>query len=289
MPITSELPGLDSRPTATTGAAATSSALSPAEATLVPPQNDGMVETGHEEDESSVVQWTVQELRELLDEATALKIKGNAEFGHGQPELALASYRDALGILPPASSQDKGKGKAVALDASGSIPESSTVATAKDLGEANISDADKLKDISALRAILYANVAACLLKLNRWREAVTACDQALNENPDSFKALHRKALANESIGSWSSLSAALDDFNKLATLPDLTPLLSRQVKEAQTRLPKLIEVQQQKEKDEVLGKLKNLGNTVLGKFGFSLDQFKMTEQPGGGYSMSFQQ
>ena len=55
------------------------------------------------------------------------------------------------------------------------------------------------------------------------------------------------------------------DYDKLATLPDLTPLLARQVKQAQTRIPGAIEKQQQKEKDEVMGKLKDLGNTVLGE------------------------
>ena len=31
----------------------------------------------------------------------------------------------------------------------------------------------------------------------------------------------------------------------------------------------------EKKKDEMLGQLKNLGNNLLGKFGFSLDNFKM--------------
>jgi hypothetical protein len=37
------------------------------------------------------------------------------------------------------------------------------------------------------------------------------------------------------------------------------------------------------------GKLKDLGNTVLGKFGMSLDNFKMVQQPDGTYSVNFQQ
>ena len=41
---------------------------------------------------------------------------------------------------------------------------------------------------------------------------------------------------------------------------------------------------------QVLGKLKSLGNTILGKFGLSLDNFKMKQDPAtGGYSMNFQQ
>jgi hypothetical protein len=33
---------------------------------------------------------------------------------------------------------------------------------------------------------------------------------ALIDKPEYFKALHRRAMANESIGSWSSLTAALE-------------------------------------------------------------------------------
>ena len=38
------------------------------------------------------------------------------------------------------------------------------------------------------------------------------------------------------------------------------------------------------------GKLKDLGNTVLGKFGMSLDNFKAVKDPNtGSYSINFQQ
>jgi len=47
-------------------------------------------------------------------------------------------------------------------------------------------------------------------------------------------------------------------------------------------------VQQEKEKDEMLGKLKELGNGLLGKFGLSTDMFKFDQQDGGGYNMRFE-
>lgn len=47
---------------------------------------------------------------------------------------------------------------------------------------------------------------------------------------------------------------------------------------------------QEKMKEEMMGKLKDLGNTLLGKFGLSLDNFKAEKDPGtGGYSIRFQQ
>ncbi|GAA5848744.1 hypothetical protein JCM3766R1_006587 [Sporobolomyces carnicolor] len=259
--------------------------------------SDGAPHRGEELE--TEVTWSRQELRDIIAAVNGLKKEGNVQFGRGQWEHAMGTYRQALGDLPPRrtnANQDegtapvKGKGRA-SLD----IDEAEIEGTREGLGPGGTANEGAATceaedtEITSLRSVLSANVAACLLKLNRWRDAVNACDEALIDQPDYFKALHRRAMANESIGSWSSLSSSLEDFNHLATLPNLTPLLAQQIKLAQARIPKAIKIQQQKEKDEVLGKLKNLGNTVLGKFGFSLDNFKMQEQPGGGYSMSFQQ
>ena len=42
-------------------------------------------------------------------------------------------------------------------------------------------------------------------------------------------------------------------------------------------------------KEEVMGKMKELGNTILGKFGMSLDNFKAEKNPEtGAYNISFQ-
>ena len=45
----------------------------------------------------------------------------------------------------------------------------------------------------------------------------------------------------------------------------------------------------EKMKEEAMAKLKELGNSLLGAFGFSLDNFQMQQDPNtGSYSISFQ-
>ena len=43
----------------------------------------------------------------------------------------------------------------------------------------------------------------------------------------------------------------------------------------------------EQDKEEMVGKLKDLGNTLLGKFGMSLDNFNLEQQEGGGYAVNF--
>lgn len=93
---------------------------------------------------------------------------------------------------------------------------------------------------------------------------------------------------------WSVLARVIDkpancsDYTALVSiLPSNSPLrVSAQRSLAQ--LPARIAAQQDKEKDEMLGKLKDLGNGLLGKFGLSTDMFKFDEQPGGGYNLRFE-
>ncbi len=44
----------------------------------------------------------------------------------------------------------------------------------------------------------------------------------------------------------------------------------------------------EKMKNEALGQLKNLGNTILGKFGMNLDNFKIQQNPDGSYNIGYQ-
>ena len=75
------------------------------------------------------------------------------------------------------------------------------------------------------------------------------------------------------------------DYDKILDLdPSLT---SYRVKRAD--LAKRIDERNEKLKQEMLGKLKDVGNKILGKFGMSVDNFKMVKDPAtGGYSIRFE-
>lgn len=135
----------------------------------------------------------------------------------------------------------------------------------------------------AERSVILGNMAACYLKQEKYTKAVETCNEALDIDPDYTKARVRRAQANDRIGSWTALTSALDDYKIIL---EKEPS-SAEAKLATKRLPERITMQQEKEKDEMLSKLKNLGNSLLGKFGLSTDNFQMVPSEGGGYSVNF--
>eukprot|EP01134_Creolimax_fragrantissima_P001245 CFRG1245T1 len=129
-------------------------------------------------------------------------------------------------------------------------------------------------------SVFYSNRAACYLALKNYDAVVKDCTLALELNEMYVKALVRRAQGYEGL---EKLEEALDDFKKVV---ELEPTAAVAV-EGTKRLPPLITAKQDKLKEEMMGKLKDLGNTVLGKFGMSLDAFKMVQQPDGSYSVAY--
>lgn len=93
------------------------------------------------------------------------------------------------------------------------------------------------------------------------------------------------------LSTWANLSGALDDYHTLAqpeffrTLPASD---QKTVLDALRSLPPKVEAAKKKEVDEMMGKLKALGNGILRPFGLSTDMFKMVQDPStGGWSMNF--
>lgn len=230
-----------------------------------------------------------------MDEASAIKGRANLLFEKKEYDDAIVQYTEVLGVLPArtSNSHDEGEGQ-----------DQSTEAPTED-GE----DAAVVEKMRILRAVVYANIAACHLAKKEFKEAVVACNESLQDDSLYLKALNRRAQANEEIGTWSSLTSSLEgeyyliqkkghrmlmslfflllaDYKTMSGMPhpaSLEPTLTAALK----RLPGKVAAVSEKEKEEMMGKLKGIGDSVLGYFGLSTNNFQMQKGEGGGYSLNF--
>ncbi|KAN0125130.1 TPR-like protein [Russula decolorans] len=245
-----------------------------------------------------------KDVQARLAEAEELKQEGNDLFRRSKWNEALQSYRNGLTRLPkrrdppppppPASSSsprppttdDEGDSPLVEGEVPGAPTDAENQSEPSDC--VNV-DSPLERECVKVRSVLHANIAACHLKLGEIEDAVKACTEALQDDPSYVRALQRRAQCNEKIGSWSALSSAKEDYTKLVTL---LPPSSDQVAEAKRSLRLLeprIEEAQKREMGEMVDKMKGLGNSILGRFGLSTDNFKFEPNGQGGYSLNFSQ
>ncbi|CAH8274809.1 unnamed protein product [Arabidopsis lyrata] len=133
-----------------------------------------------------------------------------------------------------------------------------------------------------LRSICHLNRGVCFLKLGKCEETIKECTKALELNPTYTKALVRRAEAHEKLEHFED---AVTDLKKILELDPLND----QAKKGIRRLEPLAAEKREKMKEEAITKLKEMGNSILGRFGMSVDNFKAVKDPNtGSYSLSFQ-
>ncbi|CAH8476881.1 unnamed protein product [Heterobilharzia americana] len=133
------------------------------------------------------------------------------------------------------------------------------------------------------RSVIYANRAACHIKLDSPEAALLDCNESLSLQPDYVKCLERRATLLES---KDRLTDAFEDYKKLLQLDPG----NQRARHACATLPERIQIQNEKMKEEMLGQLKQLGNLILKPFGLSTNNFKVQKNPDSeGYSINFVQ
>ncbi|KAL6883752.1 hypothetical protein ACP4OV_011166 [Aristida adscensionis] len=142
--------------------------------------------------------------------------------------------------------------------------------------------AAELESAEDIRSTCHSNRAVCFLKLGKYDETIKECTKALELNPSYLKALLRRAEAHEKLEHYDE---AIADMKKII---ELDPS-NEQAKRSLFRLEPLAAEKREKMKEEMIAKLKDLGNSVLGRFGMSVDNFKAVKDPNtGSYSIQFQ-
>ncbi|OIW01020.1 hypothetical protein TanjilG_14203 [Lupinus angustifolius] len=133
-----------------------------------------------------------------------------------------------------------------------------------------------------VRSICHSNRAVCFLKLGKYEDTIKECTKALELNPVYVKALVRRGEAHEKLEHYDE---AIADMKKILEVDPLND----QAKKVIRRLEPLAAEKREKMKEEMIGKLKEMGNSVLGRFGMSVDNFKAVKDPNtGSYSISFE-
>jgi tetratricopeptide (TPR) repeat protein len=132
-------------------------------------------------------------------------------------------------------------------------------------------------------AVYHCNRAAVYLHLQRYDQVVDDCDVAILWNPMYAKAYIRRCTAYEQT---DKTDMALEDAKAALKMDPGNKKILQTVR----RLQKLEDERLETLKAETLDKLKGLGNTILGGFGLSLDNFNAVQDPNtGSYSINFQQ
>jgi len=211
-----------------------------------------------------------------LTEANNLKTFGNRAYTDKDYDSAIKYYNDAISLL-----------KKEDIDVvDGGDSNSGGISSTKKIIE--IKEIDQEKDIincSEELAVLYSNRSACYLITAKHELVLADCTTALQYEPTPsnirVKIYHRRAQAREAL---DKPREALEDYQEIIKMDPKFP----QAQQALKRLPPIIKAKEEKEREEMMGKLKDLGNTILGKFGLSTDNFQFVKDPSsGGYSVNF--
>eukprot|EP01060_Flectonema_neradi_P020517 TRINITY_DN2802_c1_g1_i1.p1 TRINITY_DN2802_c1_g1~~TRINITY_DN2802_c1_g1_i1.p1 ORF type:complete len:314 (+),score=70.57 TRINITY_DN2802_c1_g1_i1:80-943(+) len=139
------------------------------------------------------------------------------------------------------------------------------------------------KSAAEERSRYYCNRAACSTHSEDWRAVEKDCTEALQLTPKYEKALLRRLKACELLGG-DDLYKALEDAEALAEIHPRNSTYSQAV----SRLKPIVEARKKEQMAEAMDSLKGIGNSVLGYFGMSLDNFKTTQNPDGTYGISYQ-
>ncbi|KAI7208401.1 tetratricopeptide repeat protein 1 [Hortaea werneckii] len=240
----------------------------------------------------------------LLAESNSLKGSGNQQFGHGHFSEAISTYDKALASLPNyldyeiavlrsniaachlkleewkegVESCEKGIDSLERLEKLPSVQKKK-----KEEGEEEEDGGEGTAEIEEVDENLSARI-----------EKLRLSGQTLDTiRKLQIKLLHRRARARTSLGGWSALQGAEEDYT-LLLLPSISKFLSttdkRQIQTSARELQPRLQAAKEKEVAEMMGKLKGLGNSMLKPFGLSTENFQFVkDEKSGGYSMNFNQ
>ncbi|MES1915107.1 MAG: hypothetical protein MHM6MM_007101 [Cercozoa sp. M6MM] len=241
----------------------------------------------------------VEVLEPTLEGALEHKARGNALFRERNFEKAIEQYELAVEVLPkPWLEKEQAEEERGGFEVSDSESDSESdnekrgndeTREKNEKSSETEDENDEFRELKHHLASFHGNRAAALLEMHRLQECVRACDQALKLHKRHVKIRMRRGRAHKQLQQFVK---AEEDFLLAADFAgqDGDKVTQRHATSLALQIKRQADEEREKLKNEMMGKLKDLGNMLLGNFGLSLDNFKAVQDPAtGSYSVQFQQ
>ena len=137
------------------------------------------------------------------------------------------------------------------------------------------------KEFHSLISTLFLNRGLCFKQLKEFDNAIDNLSKSLLFNQENHKAQYQRLELNYNKGEYLE---AQEDYIKLKQAN--SKLLS-EFKTSEYILNLKAEEKKKELTGEMMGKLKDVGNSLLGMFGMSLDNFQLNQNNGGGYNIQY--
>ncbi|KAH8288721.1 hypothetical protein KR054_008675 [Drosophila jambulina] len=242
------------------------------------------------EKEATSTRLSEKDVDEVVEKHSQLRLDDEAEEGAAggdalvkQPdsEMSIEELREVEKNLSPEElAANKEKADKLKLEGNELFKNDDAEGAAKIYTAAlDICPSDSTKE----RAVLYGNRAAAKIKLDANKAAIDDCTKAIELWPEYVRVLLRRAKLYEQD---DKPDESLTDYKRVS---ELDPG-QQDAREAQVRLPPIINERNEKLKNEMMSNLKDLGNMILKPFGLSTQNFQMQQDPNtGSYSINFNQ
>lgn len=252
-----------------------------------------------------IERFSPEEEATLLAESNSLKGSANQLFGKGSFENAIQTYDRALSLCPNYLDYELAVLRSNVAACHLKLQEWKEAVESAEKGITNLENLEPLPTLPKPKdsrkegkdAVEEANGDGIEEVSEEVEERIANLQKSgrtLDEvRKLQIKLLMRRAKAKAELGTWANLQGADEDYRTLLS-PTMQGFLSptdlKSVKEASKALIPRLNEAKEREMGEMMDKLKGLGNSVLGMFGMSTDNFQFVkDEKSGGYSMNFNQ